>query len=82
MMNEKTNTDNLNTETINNKFAIILLKDELIVQVRLFNRKQEEVVNHAKAFNNSKNNWYDKVIVVRTVDHMKDLMKNKQKKGK
>jgi len=68
-----------NEPVTNNKFAIILLKDELIVQVRLFNRKQEEVIKHAKAFSNSKNNWYDKVIVVKTVDHIKDLTKKKQK---
>lgn len=71
--------DNKNEPVVSNKFAIILLKDELIVQVRLFNRKQEEVIKHAKAFNSSKNNWYDKVIVVKTVDHIKDLTKNKQK---
>lgn len=63
----------------NNEYAIILLKNEKIVQVRIYCDKKQEVMRHAKAFIKVNSNWYDKVSVVKTIDHLSDLSKNKQK---
>lgn len=63
----------------NNKYAIILSKNKKIVQVRIFCNKKQEVVRHAKAFIKANNEWYDSVSVIKTIDHIIDLSKNKQK---
>ena len=62
-----------------NKYAIVLLKNNSIVQVRVFNGNEDEVVRHAKAFNKNKQAWYEKVVVVKTIDHMSDLLSKKKR---
>jgi len=68
-----------NENVYKNEYAIVLLKDKSIVQVRIYNVNVDKVIEHAKAFNKTKTNWYDNAVVVKTVDHIKDLTKNKQK---
>ena len=61
---------------IDNEYAIVLSKNETIVQVRLFNEYRPEVIRHAKAFMSAKAEWYDKVSVLKPVNHINDLSKN------
>lgn len=67
-------------KNINSKdnYAIVLLKSNTIVQVRVFNDNKEEVVRHAKAFSKNKQSWYEEVVVVKTIDHLKDLIAGKK----
>lgn len=60
------------------KYAIVLLKENFPVQVRIFVGKKEEVIRHAKVFNKNKKAWYDQAVVVKTIDHMSDLLSQKK----
>ena len=62
--------------TIKSQYAIVLSKNEVIVQVRIFNEYRPEVIRHAKAFTSAKAEWYDKVSVLKTINHINDLSKN------
>ena len=61
---------------ITSEYAIVLSKNEAIVQVRIFNEDRPEVIRHAKAFMSTKAEWYDKVSVLKTINHIDDLSKN------
>ncbi len=61
---------------ITSEYAIVLSKNEAIVQVRIFNEDRPEVIRHAKVFMSTKAEWYDKVSVLKTINHIDDLSKN------
>ena len=63
-------------DQIKSQYAIVLSKNETVVQVRLFNEYRPEVIRHAKAFMSAKAEWYDKVSVLKPVNHINDLSKN------
>jgi hypothetical protein len=55
-------------------YAIVLSKNQRIVQIRNFVTNYETALSHAKEFSISGSSWFDKVALYKTVDHVGDLL--------
>jgi hypothetical protein len=56
-------------------YAIVLVKDDHIIQIRTITAAKENVAFHAKKLMESNLSWFDSVVVIPTIDHIKDLKK-------